>query len=71
MRAYNDATRRVAAEEGVALVDLEPQVPKDLAHFTDDVHYTDAAFDVVADAVTRGLEASGVLATSPAASSRR
>jgi lysophospholipase L1-like esterase len=56
MLAYNDAVRRIAREENVALIDLDAMVAKTPEYFKDDVHYRDPAFDVVAAGVARGLE---------------
>lgn len=60
MEMYNETTRRVAREEGSALIDLEPRLAKTLHNFKDDVHYTDAGFDIVAEQVALGLEATGL-----------
>lgn len=52
---YNDGVRTLAAEGGARLLDLEREVPKSPRYFTDEVHYTDAAYPVVASAVAREL----------------
>lgn len=49
MDAYNGVVRRVAAELGVTLVDLDAGVPRDLQHFIDDVHYSPAGAARVAE----------------------
>jgi lysophospholipase L1-like esterase len=51
----NDVIRRVAAEEGVALANVEPAVPRDLRYFADYVHYTDAGAEAVAKCVADAL----------------
>lgn len=40
MERFNAAVRRLSQEEGVELIDLEKEIPKDLDHFYDDVHLT-------------------------------
>jgi hypothetical protein len=62
MAAYNDTTRRVAAATGMTLVDAEARVPKDLAHFSDDVHHTVAGARVLGEAVVEGVILSGRVA---------
>lgn len=61
MDAFNDVTRRLAREYGVLLVDAAPLVPKDLEHFTDDVHYTSAGSRRLAEVVAASLASSDVL----------
>ena len=61
MERYNDVIRRVAIDQGVALIDLETTIPKSLEYFQDDVHYKDPGFDLVASTVAMHLRASGVL----------
>lgn len=56
LRAYNDRLRRIAADEKVPLIDLEPAVPKTLDYFYDDVHYTDRAYDLIADLLAQALK---------------
>ncbi len=55
MKLYNDLIRQVAQKRNVLLVDLEPLVPKNLDYFSDEVHYTDRAFPVVAQEIARVL----------------
>ncbi|MAE63654.1 MAG: hypothetical protein CMJ18_05230 [Phycisphaeraceae bacterium] len=50
MRRFNDVSRRVATEAGAVFVNLDALVPKTTEHFVDDVHYTRAACDLIADA---------------------
>ena len=61
MAAFDDVTRRVAAEEGAMLVDAESRLPKDLDHFADDVHYTTAGARAMGEIVAGELIASGVV----------
>ncbi|MCB0354607.1 MAG: SGNH/GDSL hydrolase family protein [Bdellovibrionales bacterium] len=55
MKAYNQASREVAEQEGIVFIDLESIVPKSLEFFTDDVHYTDKAFPLIADRVSQSV----------------
>ncbi len=55
MQAQNEAVREVARANDVVLADLADVVPKDLAHFTDDVHYTPAGAKALAEALARTL----------------
>ena len=54
-RAFNAVARRVASAEGVVLVDAEQRVPKDLDHFSDDVHYTEQGARLLAQLVADTL----------------
>jgi len=58
---YREALEQVARERAVPLIDVEKEIPKSLDYFTDDVHYTTAAFDRVAECVASGLMESRVL----------
>ncbi len=49
MTAYNEAQRRIALAGGADFVDLDAGVPKNLAHFFDDCHFTDLGNRVVAE----------------------
>jgi len=40
MNRFDGAVRELARKEGVELIDLEREIPKDLVHFYDDVHLT-------------------------------
>jgi len=40
MNRFNDAVRELARTHNVELIDLEREIPKDLRHFYDDVHFT-------------------------------
>lgn len=48
---YNDATRRVAQQMGVPLVDLDAEMPRTPEYFVDQVHYTDRGAQFVAERV--------------------
>jgi hypothetical protein len=41
MEAYNEVIIRVASDEGVQVVDAARSVPRTVAYFADDVHYTE------------------------------
>ncbi|HSL89102.1 MAG TPA: GDSL-type esterase/lipase family protein, partial [Ignavibacteriaceae bacterium] len=57
MRLYNDKIREIAnTNDGVALIDLEMQVPKTLDYFYDDVHYTSEAYDIIAPYIAEKLK---------------
>jgi len=58
---YGEIIRQVAQERDVTLIDLEQSIPRTLDFFSDDVHYTDKAFDVIASAVASVLVDSGVV----------
>lgn len=50
-RRLNDANRVVAEEEDVSLIELENAVPRTSTYFADNVHYTDAGAEIVAQKV--------------------
>jgi hypothetical protein len=50
MRRFNDATRQLATEADVDLVDLERLMPKSTEYIFDDVHYTKAGNDLIGNA---------------------
>jgi hypothetical protein len=50
MQRFNDATRRLAVENGVDLVDLEQLMPKSTEYLFDDVHYTKAGNELIGNA---------------------
>ena len=54
-KQYRKAMKSIARKRHVPLVDLEPEIPKDLQFFKDDVHYKDPAFDKVAEVVADQL----------------
>ena len=61
MRLYNDATRRLAADLDVELVDLEARIPKTTEYLYDDVHYTKAGNELIAEAFARQILESKII----------
>jgi hypothetical protein len=57
MARYNEATRNIALKKGVHLIDLEKKVPKTLDYFSDDVHYTEKTFELIAKVLADELGA--------------
>jgi hypothetical protein len=55
MRVFNEATRRLAMQAEVDLVDLERQMPKTTAYLYDDVHYTQAGNYLVGNALADSI----------------
>lgn len=55
MAAYNAVTLRVAAEEGVEVVDAASMIPRSLDFFGDDVHYTEQGAAALAESVASAL----------------
>jgi lysophospholipase L1-like esterase len=51
MKNFNDATRKIAKEAGVPLIELAAALPKTGEYFLDDVHYTEKANAVVARSI--------------------
>lgn len=60
MRQYNETTRKLARELQVPLVDLEFVLPQTLEYFSDEVHYEDRSYPILADLIARSLRDSGV-----------
>ncbi len=58
---YNDIVRDLAGERGVLLIDLERLVPKELEYFTDEVHYADPTFDLIAREIATALVDEGTI----------
>jgi lysophospholipase L1-like esterase len=56
MELYNNAVREVSREMKVGLIDLAEKIPRKKEFFSDEVHFKDAAFDLVAQEVTNGLK---------------
>lgn len=50
MAAFNDATRQIAHDSQVRLVDLERLMPKTTEYLYDDVHYTKAGNELIGNA---------------------
>jgi len=61
MQAFNNATRSLALDEKILLVDLEPKIKKDLSNFLDDVHYTAQGAYQVAKAVATEMIHSDIM----------
>lgn len=55
MKLYNEATREVAGELAVNLIDLEKIVPQDLEHFKDDVHLSSPSMDVISETLAERI----------------
>ncbi len=56
LELYNDVTRRVAGEAGVALIDLARELPKDSRLFYDFLHFTNEGAAQVGTIVSDHLE---------------
>jgi hypothetical protein len=61
MDRYNAVSRRVARNAGVGYVDLAALVPRTTAYFRDDVHYTSAACEIIAEAFAEHILEAGLL----------
>lgn len=48
MEQYNHALESIAQQEGLQFLDVEKVVPKSLVYFTDEVHYQDTTFALIA-----------------------
>jgi lysophospholipase L1-like esterase len=57
LELYNDATRRVAADESVLLIDVAHKLPKDSRLYWDFIHYSPAGAAEFAAIVANELEA--------------
>jgi hypothetical protein len=55
LEAYNDVTRRIASAEGLLLVDLGREMPKDSRFYYDFMHYTNAGAAQVGTLVANHL----------------
>ncbi|MFZ5448881.1 MAG: SGNH/GDSL hydrolase family protein [Thermodesulfobacteriota bacterium] len=51
LELYNDVTRQVGREQGVLVIDLARQMPKDSRYFYDLMHYTNAGAEKMADII--------------------
>ena len=56
LETYNDVMRRNAAAQGVPLIDLARQLPKDSRLYCDFIHFSNAGARAVAAIVAAGLE---------------
>jgi hypothetical protein len=61
MRLYNEATRRLARQADVDLVDLEQRMPKTTAYLYDDVHYTQAGNELIGNAFADNIIESEII----------
>lgn len=61
INTYNDATKSIARENDVMLVDLEKSLPKNLLYFTDDVHYTAKGNHTIAEVLYKFIISNNVL----------
>ena len=52
---YSQSVRSLAGKRRLILIDLETTIPKSLDYLKDDVHYTDPAFDKVAETIADQL----------------
>ncbi len=55
MELYNEVTRRVAQKDGVLLIDLARELPRNSASYYDYLHYTEPGAAAVAGIVDRHL----------------
>jgi len=55
LETYNDITREVAAAEGVHLIDLARELPKDSRYYFDWIHYSNEGSEAVAGIVAEWL----------------
>jgi lysophospholipase L1-like esterase len=54
-RQYTEAIITVSEKRHLKLIDLEKSIPKNLEYFEDDVHYTDLAFEKIAEIISQSL----------------
>lgn len=52
---FNDAMRELSRKHNVELIDLEREIPKDLDHFFDDVHFTPQGAQRASEVITSYL----------------
>ena len=55
LELYNDVTRQVGRDQGVLVIDLAREMPKDSRYYFDLMHYTNAGADKVADLIAAQL----------------
>jgi lysophospholipase L1-like esterase len=63
MRAFNEASRRLAEKHGVPFLDLDALLPKESRFMFDDCHYTAEGNQMVARAVRNFLVENGIVET--------
>jgi lysophospholipase L1-like esterase len=61
MRLYNDRTREIAKQTGARLVDVEAAMPKTTEYMYDDVHYTKAGNEFIANALADDIVRWGIV----------
>jgi lysophospholipase L1-like esterase len=66
MNLYREVTRKVARAEAATLIDLAALMPKDLAAYTDTVHFTPEGARTLAEILVTGLRDAGLVAPTPA-----
>ena len=54
-RRFNDAVRELSEKQGVELIDLEREIPKDLGYFADDLHLTPKGAGLASRVITAYL----------------
>ncbi|MFA4901930.1 MAG: SGNH/GDSL hydrolase family protein [Desulfobaccales bacterium] len=55
LELYNDVTRQVGRDQGVLVIDLAREMPKDSRYYYDLMHYTNAGADKMADLIAGQL----------------
>jgi len=55
LELYNDVTRQVGGEQGVLVIDLARQMPKDSRYYYDLMHFTNTGADKLADLIAAQL----------------
>ena len=61
MKAFNQTTRKVARDSNTQLVDLAAAIPKSLDYMYDDVHYTEAGNQRLAETMAKHIIDSGMI----------
>ncbi len=56
LELYNGVTRSTARQQGVELIDLAAEMPKDSTYYYDTYHYTNAGCARVAEIIDQHLE---------------
>jgi lysophospholipase L1-like esterase len=55
MQQYNEKIVEIAHEREVNLIDLDKALPKTTEYFNDDVHYTEKAYDLIANFIANKI----------------
>jgi len=61
MKMFNEITKNVALSEGVVLSGADRVIEKDLRNFRDDVHYTEAGAEALAETVAETIIKNGLI----------